>query len=69
MLVLTRRIGEDIIINDNICVTILDINRKQARIGIEAPLEISIHRREIHDRIKMGLPPKNKKEIEATVEE
>ena len=50
MLVLTRRIDEALIIDGNITITILDIKGRQARIGIEAPQEISIDREEIHER-------------------
>jgi len=52
MLILTRRIGETLIINDNIIVNILGITGGQVRIGIDAPKEISIHREEIAERIK-----------------
>lgn len=51
MLILTRRLGEDIIINENIEVTVLGIKGNNVRLGIEAPSEIPIHRREIQERI------------------
>jgi carbon storage regulator len=47
MLILTRKMGESIIIGDNVRVNILEIKGRQVRIGIEAPQEISIHREEI----------------------
>ena len=50
MLVLTRRIDEALIIDGNITITILDIKGRQARIGIDAPKDISIDREEIHER-------------------
>jgi carbon storage regulator len=52
MLILSRKVGESIRINDNICVTIVDVDGKTIRIGIEAPKEISIHREEVFLRIK-----------------
>ncbi len=51
MLVLTRRLGETIVIGDDITIKIVDIHGKQIRIGIEAPKEISVYRGEIYDRI------------------
>jgi len=51
MLVLTRRLGETIVIGDDIIIKIVDIHGKQIRIGIEAPSEISVYRGEIYERI------------------
>lgn len=51
MLVLTRRLGETIVIGDDIVVKIVDIHGKQIRIGIEAPSEVSVFRGEIYERI------------------
>ena len=51
MLVLTRRLGETIVIGDDIVIKIVDIHGKQIRIGIEAPSEVSVYRGEIYDRI------------------
>jgi carbon storage regulator len=51
MLVLTRRIGETIVIDDDIRVTFLGIQGGQVRIGIDAPKKVPIHRQEIQDRI------------------
>ncbi len=47
MLVLTRKVGETLIIDDNIKVTVVDIRGKQVRIGIEAPSHVSVNREEI----------------------
>lgn len=52
MLILTRRVGETIVINDNIRVTVLAAKGNQLRLGIDAPSEIEVHREEIYNRIK-----------------
>lgn len=52
MLILTRRIGEKLIIDDTIEVMILGVKGNQVRIGIEAPQQISVHREEIHRKIE-----------------
>jgi carbon storage regulator len=52
MLILTRRVGESIIIGDNVTMTVLGIKGNQVRIGVEAPKDISVHRKEIYERIK-----------------
>jgi carbon storage regulator len=50
MLVLTRRIGEEVVINEDIYVTVLAIRGNRVRLGIEAPLHTSVDRRELHER-------------------
>lgn len=52
MLILTRKLGETLIIGDDVRVTMLGINKKQVRIGIKAPEDISVHREEIYNRIQ-----------------
>ncbi|MEE3259312.1 MAG: carbon storage regulator CsrA [Candidatus Latescibacterota bacterium] len=52
MLVLTRKAGESIVIGSEIRVTILELQGRQVRLGIEAPSEISIHRGEVYERIR-----------------
>ncbi len=51
MLVLTRRLGEKLIIGGNVTVTILGVKGNQIRIGIDAPRDITVNREEIHQRI------------------
>jgi carbon storage regulator len=51
-LVVTRRAGETIRIGDDIEVTVLQVNEKSIKIGVRAPREIPVHRKEIYDRIK-----------------
>ena len=51
MLILTRRIGETLVIDNDIRVTILDVQGCQVRIGVNAPKEIDVHREEVHLRI------------------
>ena len=52
MLILTRRVGESLMIGDNVDITVLGIRGNQVRIGINAPKDVSVHREEIYDRIQ-----------------
>ena len=52
MLILTRRVGETVVIGDDITVTVLGINGSQVRVGVNAPKEVAVHREEIYERIK-----------------
>ena len=51
MLILTRKLGESIAIGDDIQVTLIDIQGKQVKIGVNAPKDVPIHRQEIYERI------------------
>jgi len=52
LLILTRASGESIVIGDNVNVRVLSTRGNQVRLGVEAPIEISVHREEIYHRIK-----------------
>ena len=52
MLILTRRVGETLMIGDNVTVTVLGVKGNQVRIGINAPKDLAVHREEIFQRIK-----------------
>lgn len=51
MLILTRRVGETLMIGDEVTVTILGVKGNQVRVGINAPKDVAVHREEIYQRI------------------
>ncbi|NRA42729.1 MAG: carbon storage regulator CsrA [Pseudomonadales bacterium] len=52
MLILTRRVQEALVINDNVTITVLSVKGNQVRLGIDAPRDVEVHREEIYQRVK-----------------
>jgi carbon storage regulator len=52
MLILTRRVGETVMIGHDVTVTVLGVKGNQVRIGVNAPKDVAVHREEIYERIK-----------------
>ncbi len=52
MLILTRRVGETVVIGNDVTVTVLGVKGNQVRLGVNAPREVAVHREEIYERIK-----------------
>jgi carbon storage regulator len=52
MLILTRRVGETLVIGDEITLTVLGVKGNQVRLGVNAPKDVSVHREEIYQRIQ-----------------
>jgi len=63
MLILTRRVGESLMIGDDVTVTVLGVKGNQVRIGVNAPKEVAVHREEIYEKIRAergdGNPPES----------
>ncbi len=56
MLILTRRVGESLMVGDSITVTVLGVKGNQVRIGVNAPKDVAVHREEIYNRIQGDQP-------------
>ncbi len=52
MLILTRRVGETLMVGDEVTVTVLGVKGNQVRIGVNAPRDVAVHREEIYQRIQ-----------------
>lgn len=52
MLILTRRVGEVVVIGDDIRITIVGVSGRQVRLGVHAPKDVSVHREEVYERVK-----------------
>jgi len=59
MLILTRRVGETLMIGDEVAVTVLSVQGTQVRIGVTAPKSVAVHREEVARRIAEGQPARN----------
>ena len=54
MLILTRRVGESLMVGDDVTITVLGVKGNQVRVGVKAPKEVAVHREEILNRIEEG---------------
>lgn len=66
MLVLSRKKNESIVINDDISIVVVEIRGDKVRLGVEAPKEIPVHRREVYDAIRRSLEESEDQEIIGT---
>jgi len=57
MLILTRRVGESLMIGDDVTITVLGVKGNQVRVGVDAPRDVAVHREEIFNRIHDGEAP------------
>lgn len=59
MLILTRRVGESLMIGEQVTVTVLGVKGNQVRIGVNAPKDVTVHREEIYERIQKEKSPES----------
>ena len=60
MLILTRRVNESLMIGDQITVTVLEVKGRQVRLGVNAPKEVPVHRKEVYERVQREISDANK---------
>ena len=69
MLILTRRIGEVLVIGDDVKITVLGVRGHQVRIGVDAPKNVAVHRKEIYDQVQHQEVKKPEDDTEKTANE
>jgi len=69
MLILTRRVGETVMIGDDVTITVLGVKGNQVRVGINAPKHVAVHREEIYERIKREQQPDDEEAAKPTATE
>jgi carbon storage regulator len=63
MLILTRRLGETVVVGNDVSVTIIGVRGHQIRLGISAPKNVAVHRKETYERIRRGQHPARSRAI------
>jgi len=69
VLILTRRVGETLMVGDEVTVTVLGVKGNQVRVGVNAPKSVAVHREEIYERIKREKASERKAEVNSVEEE